>query len=259
MPDSSDFWYRVGYALESARRGRTRASLDSIKRRAVATRDGDHRPASADKDEASRDGVPERLTTMLLGRGDDRRGAPSDDDDATSGALDLLLAAGTGTAVSRLLAAWPARRRPTVVRLLRAAAAGASATLLRELLEPLIRGRVELPRFDEGTADRLTAGAARGLIYGGVLDPRLPGPPMARGVAFAAAEYLLSPWGGLRAVLGRHAPYRKLPVLSQLLDDPEAGEEAFLDHLVFGVALGLLYGEEDGGVSVRMGIGSDDL
>lgn len=196
--------------------------------------------------------MPERLSALLT------RGESDDEGESASGALDLLLAAGTGTAVSRLLAAWPARRRPTLVRLLRAAAAGASATLLRELLEPLIRGRAELPRFDPGTADRMTAGAARGLIYGGVLDPRLPGPAMARGLTFAAAEYLLSPWGGLRGVVGRHAPYRKLPVLSQLLDDPDAGEEEFLDHLVFGLALGLLYGEEDGGVSVRIGIGDDE-
>ena len=154
----------------------------------------------------------------------------------------------------------PAKRRPTLVRLARAAAAGASATLLRELLEPLLEGEARLPSLDEGLGDRLTAGAARGLIYGGVVDPRLPGPPMARGLTYAAAEYLLSPWGGLRGVVGKHAPYRRLPVVSTLLDDPEAGEKAFLDHLVFGLALGLLYGEGDGeGISVRMGIDDDDV
>ena len=182
-------------------------------------------------------------------------------EDGGSGALDLLLAASTGTVVSRLLSAWPAKRRPTLVRLMRAAAAGASATLLRELLEPLLQGKAQLPRFDEGFGDRLTAGAARGLVYGGVLDPRLPGPAMARGVTYAAAEYLLSPWGGLRGLVGKHAPYSRLPVVSNLLDDPEAGEEAFLDHLVFGLALGLLYGEDSGGdagVSVKIGIGDDE-
>jgi hypothetical protein len=94
------------------------------------------------------------------------------------------------------------------------------------------------------------------LIYGGVVDPRLPGPAAARGAAYGAAEYLLSPWGGLRSLVGKHAPYRALPVVSTLLDDPQTGEEAFLDHLVFGVALALLYGE---GGDLRIGIGDDDV
>ena len=172
-----------------------------------------------------------------------------------SGALDLLLAAGTGTMVTRILRAWPARTSPSLTRLVRAGAAGAAATFLRELLDPLLRGDTRLPTWDEGLGERLTAGLARGLVYGAILEPRLPGPSLARGAAYGATEYLLSPWGGLRRTLGKNAPYARLPVVSGLLDDPEAGEEAFLDHLVFGVALGVLYGGED---DVRIGIGDDD-
>jgi hypothetical protein len=245
MPDSSDFWYRLGYALESARRGQAKASLDAIARSAVAPRRKDGR-LSLRKPEPEVHAPP--------------AGDSGSDEHIGSGALDLLLAASTGTVVSRLLSAWPAKRRPTLVRLLRAAAAGASATLLRELLDPLLQGKAQLPSFDDGLGDRLTAGAARGLVYGGVVDPRLPGPAMARGVTYAAAEYLLSPWGGLRKLVGTHAPYHRLPVVSNLLDDPKAGEEAFLDHLVFGVALGLLYGDGDGdGRAVRIGIGDDEV
>ena len=219
------------------------ASLDAIARSAVA---------------------PRRKDGRLSLRKPERAVDPAEESDAgsdgreTSGALDLLLAAGTGTVVARLLSAWPAKRRPTLVRLLRAAAAGASATLLRELLEPLLQGKTRLPSFDDGLGDRLTAGAARGLVYGGVVDPRLPGPAMARGLTYAAAEYALSPWGGLRGLVGSHSPYHKLPIVSKLLDDPEAGEKEFLDHLVFGLALGLLYGDGDR-VALKIGIDDDDV
>lgn len=227
MPDRNDFWYRLGYALESARHGQARASLDAL---------SSSPPPRREKDERS---------------GLRKPGA----DDEGSGALDLLLAAGTGTLLSRLLRAWPARRRAGASRLVRAAAAGAAATFLRELLAPLLEGRPALPEWDEAMADRLLAGAARGLVYGGILDPRLPGPAAARGAAYGTAEYLLSPWGGLRGLLRRHTPYRRLPVISSLLDEPEVGEEEFLEHLVFGVAMGLLYGEGD---DVRIGIVVDE-
>ena len=243
MPDSSDFWYRLGYALESTRRGQAKASLDAIARSALAPRRKDGR-LSLRKPERGAD--PPAATDAEAGEQD------------ASGALELLLAAGTGTVVARLLSAWPAKRRPTLARLLRAAAAGASATLLRELLDPLLQGEARLPALDGDLGDRLTAGAARGLVYGGVVDPRLPGPAMARGVTYAAAEYLLSPWGGLRGLVGSHAPYHKLPVVSKLLDDPEAGEKAFLDHLVFGLALGLLYGDGDR-VALKIGIDDDEV
>ncbi|MEK9500741.1 hypothetical protein [Gaopeijia maritima] len=228
MPDRTDLWYRLGYALESARHGQARASLDALTatRRSAPVKDAPARPPEP---------VPESGA----------RPAP----------LDLLLAAGTGSLVTRLLGLWPERSRPGLGRLLRAAAAGAGATALRELLVPLLEGRVAPPEWDDESADRLLAGAARGLLYAGVLDPRLPGPAALRGAAYGAGEYLLTPWGGLRAVLGRHTPWRRLPVVSSLLDDPEGGEEAFLDHLAFGVLLGLLYGEGD---ELRIGIGIEE-
>ncbi|NNK61665.1 MAG: hypothetical protein HKO98_00520, partial [Gemmatimonadetes bacterium] len=181
MPDRSDFWYRLGYALESARQGRARASLDTL--------------AGTRVSRARHDGAPTRSEPE--GR---RRLRSGDGEDASSGsgALDLLLAAGTGTMMTRVLRAWPARTSPSLTRLVRAGAAGAAATFLRELLDPLLRGDARLPTWDEGLGERITAGLARGLVYGAILEPRLPGPSLARGAAYGATEYLLSPWGGLR-------------------------------------------------------------
>ena len=228
MPDRSDIWYRLGYALETARQGRARASLDLLETGRSPRKRKDGAPTTNEPDAA---------------------------DETPTGALDLLLAAGTGTLVTRLLRAWPARRSPSLTRLVRAGAAGAAATFLRELLEPLLRGDPRLPTWDEGLGDRLTAGLARGLVYGAVLEPRLPGPGLFRGIAYGTTEYLMSPWGGLRSALGKNAPYAKLPVVSSLLDDPEAGEQAFLDHIVFGVALAVLYGNDD---ELRIGIGDEE-
>ncbi len=229
MPDRSDLWYRLGYALESARQGQARASLEALT----------GPPSRRGKDGRSTRPRP------VEGSGD-----------PASGALDLLLAAGTGTLVSRVLAAWPARQRPTLARLVKAAAAGAGATLLRELVRPLLNGSQPRQIWDEQSIDRLSTGAARGLIYGGILAPRLPGPALARGIVYGATEYLLSPWGGLRTVLGKHAPYRRLPVVSSLFEGPQDRDEAFLDHLVYGVALGLLYGDDGG--PARIGIADAD-
>lgn len=227
MPDRTDIWYRLGYALESARHGQARASLDAL--------------------------TPSRRHPVLK---DDPLPA-AEPEEAAGGAspLDFLLAAGTGTLVGRALRLWPERHQPGMPRMVRAAVVGAGATLLREILTPLLEGRPTVPQWDDESTDRLVAGAARGLLYAGILDPRLPGPAALRGAAYGVGEYLLSPWGGLREILGRHAPYRRLPLVSSLLDGPEVGEETFVDHLAFGVILGLLYGEGD---EVRMGIGIED-
>jgi hypothetical protein len=59
---------------------------------------------------------------------------------------------------------------------------------------------------------------------------------------YGSVEYAVSPWGGLTQVLGDSAPHRRLPLLSGLFDAPQAGDESYLDHLLFGVALALFYG-----------------
>lgn len=92
-------------------------------------------------------------------------------------------------------------------------------------------------------ADRLVSGTARGLVYGAIAEPRLPGPPVLRGVAYGTAEFLLSPLGGVGKLLGNQAPYRRIPLLRLLVEDSPAMEDGYVEHLVFGLALALMAGE----------------
>lgn len=252
MADSSNLWYRIGYALETAR--------DAPRAAAEAVQDG--RRAAADRLEEARSGGRSVLRKMgsarprKPGRGDDSSEvAESDGGDGLRDlpGVELLLSVGTGTVVSRLLGLWSPRHRPALSRLVRAAAAGAGASVLRELLHPLLRGEPRLPSWEEGMGERMAAGAARGLLYGSVAEPRLPGPSLVRGATYGTVEYLLSPYGGLKGVVGKHAPHRRIPLLATVVEELEPGEETFLDHLAYGVALGLLYGDDD-----SSGMGSDE-
>ena len=49
------------------------------------------------------------------------------------------------------------------------------------------------------------------------------------------------PMGGLSRILSMHTPQGKLPVIGGVLDGMEAHERAYFEHLVFGIALALLY------------------
>lgn len=157
-------------------------------------------------------------------------------------AADDLIASGVAALAGTLLDAWRPARRVTFTRLVRAGAAGAGAALLLDLVKPLLSGRAELPRLDQATGTRLLAGAGQGLLYGAVLEPRVPGPPILKGVIFALAEYMADPAGGLSHILGAHAPQGRLPIISDLLADLESHDREYLEHLVFGIALAILSG-----------------
>lgn len=238
MAESSDLWYRLGYALERARHGAPARTLKGL---------------AARRDEGARasDKVAKR-----------HRNGP--EDEGTS-PFDVALAAGASTVIGKAIGLLPAHRDPGFGSLVRGAAAGALAAAVRMALEPVLDAALsrgsdsgqrgaddDAPPLVE-PAERLAAGAARGALYSGLLEPRLPGPPLLRGLTYGTAEYLLGEWGGVRGVLGRFAPYRRLPVVGGLLDDAEGGEHGWVDHLAFGVALALLYDAGD-----RMGIGDDD-
>ena len=64
---------------------------------------------------------------------------------------------------------------------------------------------------------------------------------MLKGTLFGSAEFLTDPLGGLSGILGGHAPQGHLPVLRDVLEGLEEHERAYLEHLVFGVALALIY------------------
>jgi len=208
MTSEESLWYRIGYALESAkipslppvRGGSGRAARMRSRRRAEA--------------QAPRAG----------GVGDD------------------LVTAGIAALAARLLDAWQPSRRTDFKRLVWAGAAGAAAALLLDVLKPILRGEPALPTLDRDLADRLLAGVGQGLIYGAIVEPRVPGPSLVKGALFGSAEYAAEAAGGLAHVLGKHAPQGKLPFVGRMFEDAYPHDRAYLEHLAFGVALALLYG-----------------
>ena len=160
-----------------------------------------------------------------------------------SSTLDQLIATGTGILGERLISV-VVGRRPGTLRLTRAALAGAGAALALALFRNGKNGT----RGDESPPDptvALMTGAARGMLYGAVLEPRLPGSPVLRGATYGIMEYVTSPFGGLDGILGASSPHRTMPIMAALLGktDSGAGSGSIADHLAFGVTLGLLYGE----------------
>jgi hypothetical protein len=209
MANEKSVWFRIGYALERAK----------------------HPVPSAGE---KLTGLTERARGKRPRRRHEEEGEGLSTDDLVSAGL--ILAAG------KMLDAWRPRREAGLSGLLHAAVAGAGAALLLDLVRPLLEGRPAVGAFDGETGERLLAGAGRGLLYGAVVEPRLPGPPLLKGALFASAEYATDPAGGLSHLVGGHAPLRRLPVVGHLLHDLEAHDRTYLEHLTFGIALALLYG-----------------
>ena len=155
--------------------------------------------------------------------------------------MDQLIATGTGILGDRLFSI-VAGQRPGMLRLTRAALAGAGAALALSLFR---NGGNGTPRVGQSPRDptaKLLTGAARGVLYGAVLEPRLPGSPLLRGATFGVMEYIASPFGGLDGILGASSPHRTMPILAALLDSSDSVAVSMADHVAFGVTLGLLYG-----------------
>ena len=128
------------------------------------------------------------------------------------------------------------------MRIIKAGAAGAGAALLTDLVRVVLSGRMEGSTPDNVTVERLLAGAGQGLVYGVVVEPRIPGPPLLKGALYGTAEYAVDPVGGMGRLLGPHAPIRRAPVVAQLLEGIDVGERGYVEHVTFGIALALLYG-----------------
>jgi hypothetical protein len=209
MAAKHSIWYHLGHALERAR----------------------HTPPERDRVTGlvRRKAELERTREERLAR----PALPSSDE---------LLATGIAVVVERVLAGWSGRGSPGFTRLVRAGAAGAAAALLIDLVRPLITGSRDRHVVDEGTADRLLAGAGQGLLYGSIVEPRLPGPAILKGAAFGSVEYLADPAGGLSGLLGSHAHPGPLRVLEHLREGVAAEQRTYLEHVMFGVALAALYG-----------------
>jgi len=204
MTDRHNLWFRIGFALESARPSNVRAKVHSG--------EGD-------------------LLRNPFSKAFRKNGAPE------GTLLDSLLSAGAGAVAGKVLGGGTSLGP---LRLARGAAAGATATVARSL----IRIALDL-QPTEGASDlgrEVLEGAARGLLYGAVVEPHLMGSPLTRGLAFGVVEYAVAPWGGLDEVLGAASPRRTMPILGALMAVRKAPSESFTDHLVFGIVLGLLYG-----------------
>jgi len=204
MASQEDLWFRLGYALERAR----------------------HPTPPSGKKLA---GLAERASARR--RDDDGRAGLSTDD---------LVSAGIALAAGKLLDRWRPRREARFSTLLRAALAGAGAALILDLVRPLLGGRRS--GLDAETAGRLLVGAAQGLFYGAVVEPRVPGAPILKGALFGSAEFAADPAGGLTHLIGAHAPHARLPLVGSLLEDLDTHERTYLEHVTFGIALAVLYG-----------------
>lgn len=216
MSSKKNIWYHLGHALERSR----------------------HVPA--------RDGTLSGLAERVRKRDE----APVIRDDSEGSPADELIGAGVAVVVDRLLTSWTGRRSPGFSRLLRAGAAGATAAVLVDLLRPLLSGE-RMPDFDHEMTERILSGVGQGLVYGAIVEPRLPGPSLLKGAVYGSVEYAADPIGGLTGLLGSHAPQGRLPFVGDMLEGAEAHERAYLEHLVFGIALAILYESSPSSSGIR--------
>lgn len=212
MPVKKSIWFRIGYAMERARLSPAR---------------GERSARSARKRAKSRAILPRARTLTPIQR--------------SQRIFDTVFALGAGTVATRVLRYWPTRRRATLLGLFRAAASGAAASVLLRLLQPVLAHEEAAAPLDQELTDLLLSGVGRGLVYGALIEPRVPGPSILQGATYGSLEYVVAPWGGLEAILRRESPHGRVPVLSYLFRAENPAEMQFLDHLVFGVTLALLY------------------
>ncbi len=233
MSSEKSIWYRLGYALE---RSRPRTATSRLAGLAERRRGAAHRAA---------DGGAHRARTSGGARAGRAARAPLED----------VIASGAAALASRLLGMWRPARRPGPLRLLRAGAAGAAAALLVEVVRPMLGGSAHLAAPDGDAAERALAGAGQGLLYGAVIEPRIPGSALAKGVLYGSTEYLVDPMGGLRHLLGPHLGVGRIPLLRHLLEDVRPHERPYLEHVTFAVALAMLYGSSAASNGMRRDAG----
>ena len=147
----------------------------------------------------------------------------------------LALTAGGAWLLSRLL-------RPRDVSWTRVVLAGLAATLVADLVgrteKKPASGELPFAGDAEELTARLGAGVAIAAGYAALLYPRIPGPPLFRGLAFGALEILAAPRGGLMGIAAT-TPGVKFPL--QALAMPVDEDASPLSHLAFGLTLGMLY------------------
>ncbi len=211
MSSESSIWFRLGYALEHTRQA----------------------PASGARKLAK---LQERRPASPPGRG---RLLPPPADWPSA---DQLVASGVLALAAKALDAWRPRHRTGAKDLLKAGLAGAAAAWAVEAVRPLMEGRARLPELDQHTLERILVGAGQGLVYSAVVEPRLPGPAVLKGVVYGSAEYAVDPMGGMAGLLGTQAPLRRVPVLGALLEGLTPHDRSYVEHLAFAITMALIYG-----------------
>lgn len=153
-----------------------------------------------------------------------------------------LTSAGLTLLASRFLAGGWKRRARARPRWLRAAAAGGGAAILARAARSLLPARTR----EDGGADLVGAlleGVGDGLLYAAFIEPRVPGPAAVQGAVYGVLDYATAPYGGLPGVLRTAAPSRAVALVARALQGDGVRRTGSLpDHLLFGLALALLYG-----------------
>lgn len=215
--DRDDLWYRIGYALERARQAPgelppLRALLSAGEGSGNPPPDGNPGP-----DEESRAG------------------------DRADRLVREVVATGARSLGGRILRAWTPRRQVGLAGLLAAGASGAAAAFLVDRLAPLVRSGSRRSGREDGLSGTLLEGVGRGLLYAGVVEPRLPGPAFVAGFVYGTTEYLAAPWGGLPVLLRSVSPHGRLPLVSRLLEPEEERHPDYVELVAFGLALAIFY------------------
>ena len=218
ISDDQDIWYRLGYALERVREVPSSVpgleTLEGLGGASTGERSGGRKGRARSGDGGAEN--PDNLPARLLDQG--------------------VRALG-----NRVLAALPSRSRTRLLDFLAAAVSGVAATVLAEVVGTLLSSAKELPPEADELALTLSGGVGRGLAYAGVVEPRIPGPAFVAGFLYGTAEYMTASWGGIPSLLGSAAPHRKVPLLSEILEADDRAGDPYLEHLIFGLALALLY------------------
>lgn len=244
MSTTHSIWYRLGYALEKARKSPLQKRLASLADRQAEGAHGDESLLTQISD-AFLGGSKNGSEGAVDGLEGSKNGSGSAEDEGSRGGavgkafadvdvgeLAPLLGTVGIAAVTRLVA----RKPLTLGGMVRAALVGAGAETVRLVVRRLRTGRVS----EEELTDDLVRGAANGLVYGTLLGPIAPGAALGKGLIYGAGSFLASDHGGLPEVLGSVSPHRRIPGLSGLVM-PVVDQEDVVDHLIFGIVLAVLY------------------
>jgi hypothetical protein len=166
--------------------------------------------------------------------------------------------AGAGLAAQAAIAALASRiLSPDPVNWPRAVVAGTLGALVSELIDRA-ELRPDARKFSTSIglrspdhADdafpswlkRCVTGIALASLYARYAHGRLPGPPLARGLAFGALEAATSSAGGAAALLAHFGSELPFPFNELGGDEDAAPERAVARTLAFGAVLGLVYRE----------------